>query len=74
MTPSADYLTWTGEFALSAGDEWKFRANDGWDINLGGALDNLVSGGDNFKCTETGTYVITLNLKARPYTATVVKK
>lgn len=74
MTPSADYLTWTGEFALSAGDEWKFRANDGWDINLGGALDNLVSGGDNIKCTETGTYVITLNLKARPYTATVVKK
>ena len=74
MTPSADYLTWTGTFTFSAGDEWKFRANDNWDINLGGSLDNLTPGGDNLKCAEAGEYVITLNLKARPYTATVVKK
>lgn len=26
---------------------WKFRVNNGWDINLGGTLQNLVLGGDN---------------------------
>ena len=28
-------------------DGWKFRVNGGWDINLGGSLDNLTAGGDN---------------------------
>ena len=28
-------------------DGWKFRINGGWDINLGGSLDNLTAGGDN---------------------------
>ena len=26
---------------------WKFRVNGGWDINLGGSIDNLTAGGDN---------------------------
>ena len=26
---------------------WKFRVNAGWDINLGGTVDNLVANGDN---------------------------
>jgi hypothetical protein len=26
---------------------WKFRLNGGWDINLGGSVDNLVANGDN---------------------------
>lgn len=26
---------------------WKFRINGGWDINLGGSLNNLTAGGDN---------------------------
>ena len=26
---------------------WKFRVNCGWDINLGGSLNNLTAGGDN---------------------------
>lgn len=26
---------------------WKFRLNGGWDINLGGTVDNLVANGDN---------------------------
>lgn len=26
---------------------WKFRVNGGWDINLGGSLNNLTAGGDN---------------------------
>ncbi len=43
---------------LSAGD-MKFRANDGWDINWGGAFDALVQGGDNM-AVEAGTYDIVL--------------
>ena len=26
---------------------WKFRVNGGWDVNLGGSLNNLTAGGDN---------------------------
>ncbi|MDE6266895.1 MAG: hypothetical protein K2M07_06075 [Muribaculaceae bacterium] len=74
LTPDATFTTWTGEVEMSAGDEWKFRMNDGWDINLGGDLNNLVGGGDNIKCEESGTYVVTLDLFQVPYTATVVKK
>ena len=74
LTPDATFTTWTGEVTMSAGDEWKFRMNDGWDINLGGDLNNLVGGGDNIKCEESGTYVVTLNLFQVPFTATVVKK
>lgn len=73
MTPSADKLTWTGEVTLSAGQGWKFRMNDGWDINLGGSLDGLTPGGDNIGCTADGVYTVTLTLTAPP-TATLVKK
>lgn len=74
LTPDATFTTWKGSVKLSAGDEWKFRMNDGWDINLGGALNNLTQGGDNIKCTEDGEYEITLNLFSVPFSATVVKK
>lgn len=74
MTPSADYLTWTGEVTFSDGDEWKFRANDNWDINLGGAYSNLVLNGANLTAPGAGTYEVTLNLSALPYTCTYVKK
>lgn len=74
LTPSADYKTWTGKVTFNdAKNEWKFRMNDNWDINLGGALDNLVSGGDNIVTNGAGTYTITLNLGKIPYSATVVK-
>lgn len=74
MTPSADFLTWTGTIDLAAGDEFKFRANDGWDFNLGGQLNNLVGGGDNLKADEAGKYEITLSFANLPYTATMTKK
>ena len=74
MTPSDDFLTWTGELTLDAGQGWKFRANDGWDINLGGSLSNLVWNGDNISALGAGTYEVTLDLTALPYTATAVKK
>lgn len=73
LTPSADFLTWTGTLTIPSDGGWKFRANDGWDINLGGALSNLTWGGDNIM-SGAGTYDVTLNLATLPYTATVVKK
>lgn len=73
MTASADNLTWTGEVTLGAGQGWKFRMNNGWDINLGGDLNGLTPGGGNIVCTEAGTYTVTLNLTTPP-TATLVKK
>lgn len=72
MTPSADFLTWTVKTTLKEGT-FKFRANDGWDINLGASLDDLLPGGDNIPAPETGEVTITLNLNTLPYTATVVK-
>lgn len=47
-------MTWNAEEycfeATNVGvtaDGWKFRVNGGWDINLGGILNNLTAGGDN---------------------------
>ncbi len=47
-------MTWNAEeYCFEAtkvgvtADGWKFRVNNGWDINLGGSLDNLTAGGDN---------------------------
>lgn len=76
MTPSADNLTWKVTVNMNAGQSWKFRMNDGWDINLGGSLDNLTCFGNpaNLSCAEDGTYEITLYLGTIPYTATMVKK
>lgn len=74
LTPSADFLTWTGTLTLPAEGDWKFRANDNWDdCDLGGALSNLVFKGGNI-VTGPGTYDVTLNLATLPYTATLVKK
>ena len=75
MKASEDNMVYTITADLNAGDEWKFRANNQWTVSLGGALDNLSPfNGDNIKCTETGTYDITLDLSTIPWTATVVKK
>lgn len=73
LQPSADFLTWTGTVELKDGG-FKFRANDGWDINLGGSLTDLTQNGDNLASPGAGTYVVTLNLNAVPYTATITKQ
>lgn len=74
LTPSADFLTWTGEITFSGSGEFKFRANNGWDINLGGNLQDLVQDGGNLATPGAGTYTVTLNLGQLPYSATLVKK
>ena len=47
-------MTWNAEEycfeATNVGvtaDGWKFRVNGGWDINLGGSINDLTAGGDN---------------------------
>lgn len=69
-----------GTIELTGGNEFKFRANDAWDVNLGyadvtlaGDTDNIIEGGDgNFGVTETMTYKITLFTgdSGETYTAT----
>lgn len=57
MTYNFETRAWEATIELAA-DEFKFRANDGWDINWGGSSDNLTQNGDNLKITEAGTYFI----------------
>lgn len=74
LTPNANYTIWSGDIDFSAAGGWKFRMNDGWDLNLGGVESNLVQNGDNLPMAETGTYTVTLDLSKFPYSCTVVKK
>lgn len=51
--------------------KFKFRANDAWDINLGGDINALTQGGSDIPVATAGNYTITLD----PWTlkATVTK-
>lgn len=50
---------------------FKFRANDGWDVNYGGSLSGLTPGGDNIAIATAGNYTLTYSPTA--LTATVTK-
>ena len=75
MTFDAATSTYTVTTTLKEGT-FKFRANDGWDINLGGNINNLTHNGDNINVPEgAGTYTITLDLSdAANLKATAVKQ
>jgi hypothetical protein len=47
-------------YTFSGTGAFKFRANDAWDFNLGGALDNLAKGGDNIATPGAGAYYVVL--------------
>ena len=65
---SEDGLFWTGTITLNEGDEYKFRCNNDWAINLGGVDEyTLVPNGANLKAPATGTFTITLDLSVVPY-------
>ena len=51
----------------------KFRANDGWDLNYGGSLEELSAGGDNISVTA-GTYQVVLDLSTPEYKPELIKK
>jgi hypothetical protein len=73
MTYDTETGLWSITTDLNAGD-FKFRANNNWDINLGGSIGNLSYGGDNLS-VEEGTYIITLNLSdSKQYKGTIVKQ
>ena len=61
MTWNAADESWTATVELTA-DEFKFRANDDWGINVGGSFDNLTQDGGNMKVAEAGTYEVKLFL------------
>ena len=71
MTYDATKQIFTLTLDLKSAGGFKFRANDGWDINLGGNPNALTAGGDNLTITADGNYTVTLN----PWTlmATVTK-
>ncbi|MDE6577568.1 MAG: SusF/SusE family outer membrane protein [Muribaculaceae bacterium] len=73
LTPDEDGLVWTGEIAFKGG-EFKFRANDDWGVNLGGALSDLTQDGSNIASPGEGTYEVKLDLSSIPYTCTLTKK
>jgi hypothetical protein len=68
---SIDNITLTG-----GAHELKFRANNGWDINLGddGANGSLEYGGHNIASPGDGLYRVELNLAPTGYTYTLTKK
>lgn len=59
--------TLTGEFT----GEYKFRAGDSWDFNLGGDPTALNAGGDNLSVDAAGTYTVTLSFDGENYAATI---
>ncbi len=71
---SDNYLVWKGTIELKASGKFKFRANDEWDINLGGDIADLTQGGSDIASPGDGTYEVVLDLSKLPYTATLTKK
>jgi len=75
MTYNPDTKVWTVTTTLTAGKAFKFRANNGWDINLGGNQSNLSYGGDNIQVATDGTYLVTLDLSnPEAYKCSVVQQ
>ena len=62
MTWNAEKGCWYAAGVTLTAGEMKFRANDGWDINVGGEFGNLVENGGNI-AVEAGTYDIELYLE-----------
>lgn len=74
MTYNPTTKKWEITIALSAG-EFKFRANNGWSINLGGDSDgdgSMDYGGPNLTVATAGTYTVILDLSnPRKYTYSI---
>ena len=70
LTYNAETGAWEGTVTFTTG-EFKFRANGDWNLNFGGALDNLILEGSNLE-VEAGTYNVVLTLVCPgEYTATL---
>lgn len=75
LTPSDDYLVWTGTVKFNGSGKFKLLFNDNWDIcNLGGNLSDLTFKGADMPTPGEGTYDVVVDLSVRPYEMSVVKK
>ncbi|MFA8341802.1 MAG: SusE domain-containing protein [Rhodothermaceae bacterium] len=75
MTFNTTTKKWEASVTFSGSGEFKFRANDAWDIDFGGALDNIEYKGSNIATPGAGTYKVVLDISAaETYTATVTKE
>jgi hypothetical protein len=74
MTWDATNLNLTVTMDMTAG-EFKFRANDAWDINYGKSDKDGIIGGnnDNIAIDEAGNYTIVLDLSHAVYTYSITK-
>lgn len=73
MTYDPATQLWSVITTLKTGT-FKFRANNGWDINLGGDINNLGYGDDNINI-EAGTYKVSLDLSnSKVFKGTIVKQ
>lgn len=68
---NGNYAIWSGQVVFNETGKWKFRMNNGWDLNLGGAMTDLVQNGSDLATPGAGTYTVTLDLSKFPYTCTV---
>jgi len=59
--------TLTGDFS----GEYKFRAGNSWDFNLGGDPTALSAGGGNLAVDAAGTYTVTLTFDGENYTSSI---
>ena len=72
LTYDAAKNVWTATITFAGSGAFKFRANDGWDINLGGTGTYLSYGGDNISSPSAGAHEVTLDLSnPQRYTYTV---
>jgi len=67
MTWDDATLSWTATTNLTVGS-MKFRVNDKWDENYGGANGSASAGGDNIAITTAGTYKVSFNPFRMTYT------
>lgn len=74
LTWDAEGKVWSGSITFSATGKFKFRANDGWDINWGGQLTALTLGGADIDTPGEGAFTVTLSLSGEEqFFATVVQ-
>jgi hypothetical protein len=72
LTYDAAANVWKGTINFSGSGAFKFRANNGWDINLGGNPAYLEYNGGNISSPSSGPHVVTLDLRnPLKYTYTV---
>lgn len=74
LTPSADFLKWTGTVAMKGTGEYKIRCNDAWDIDFGGNPQDLNFKDNNIATPGEGTYDVTVDFSVLPYAITFSKK